>query len=212
MSCTQSQGGSDGRNVKPAPDSTQAGLALEIPAATRQFLLTLGRRSLEAAVRQQPPPRPADIPAFARDNYGCFVTLTKKGELRGCIGYLEGIKPLWEAVVDNAGNAALNDSRFSPVTPDELAGIKLEVSVLTAPVPLPYGSPEELLAKLVPGEDGVILHSGWHQSTYLPQVWDHFRGDKVKFLESLAMKGGMPADGWKTASVKRYRAVHFSEP
>jgi len=185
----------------------KGGLSPEV----KGFLLTLARQSLEASVKDGKLPEPKDIPASTRENRGCFVTLTVNGELRGCIGYIEPIKPLYEAVIENAENAALADPRFPRVTPKELPSIKVEVSVLTKPVSLEYKDPVDLLSRLEPGVDGVILQSGFRQSTYLPQVWEHFAGDKIRFLESLSMKGGMPADAWKTANVKRYRAEHFSE-
>jgi AmmeMemoRadiSam system protein A len=188
----------------------QAASADELAPDVKAFLLKLARQNLEAAVKGQPPVAPSDTPSVTREYRGCFVTLTKKGELRGCIGYIEGIKPLFEAVMDNAKNAALEDPRFPDVKPAELADIKVEVSVLTKPVPLDYKDPQDLLDKLVPGEDGIILSKGYHQSTFLPQVWGSLP-DKVEFLEHLAMKGGMSADGWKTAEVKRYRAIHFQE-
>lgn len=182
-----------------------------LPPEVKSFLLTLARQALEASVKGAKPPQPKDIPAITRENRGCFVTLTVGGELRGCIGYIEPIKPLYEAVIDNAESAALADPRFPRVTPQELSSIKVEVSVLTKPEPLKYKDAQDLLDKLEPGVDGIILQSGSRQSTYLPQVWEHFAGDKVRFLESLSMKGGMPADAWKTANVKHYRAEHFSE-
>jgi AmmeMemoRadiSam system protein B/AmmeMemoRadiSam system protein A len=177
----------------------------------RDFLLRLARSGLEASVKGEKTPEPDNVPGITKENRGCFVTLTVRGELRGCIGYIEPIKPLCRAVIENAGNAALSDPRFPRVQPKELASIKVEVSVLTKPEPLPFSGPQDLLDKLEPGTDGVILRSGFHSSTYLPQVWEHFGGDKVRFLESLSRKGGMPPDGWKTAEVRRYRAEHFSE-
>ena len=189
--------------------STSAG-PKDLPADVKSFLLALARQSLVACVKGQPPPRPENPPDLTKQNSGCFVTLTKDGQLRGCIGYIEGIKPLYEAVIDNAKNAALSDPRFPQVTPEELAGITIEISVLTPPQPLAYKDPQDLLNKLTPGEDGIILQKGFHQSTYLPQVWEQLP-DKVQFLENLSMKGGMEPDGWKTASVKRYRAIHFQE-
>lgn len=177
---------------------------------TKTFLLGIARGSLEAAVTGTRFAAPADVPEEVKEHRGCFVTLTAKGALRGCIGYIEPIKPLLQAVIDNAANAALNDPRFPKVTSDEVAGIKIEISVLTPPEPLHYKNPEELLARLVPGRDGVILRNGNHQSTYLPQVWEQLPG-KVAFLEQLSLKGGMPRDGWKHAEVSTYRAVHFEE-
>jgi AmmeMemoRadiSam system protein A len=182
----------------------------DLSSDVKAFLLNLARQSLDACVTGRPMPKPANPPEITKKDRGCFVTLTKSGVLRGCIGYIEGIKPLFEAIIDNAKNAALSDPRFPEVTPEELSGIRIEVSVLTPPEPLEYKDSQDLLNKLVPNQDGIILQSGFHQSTFLPQVWEQLP-DKIDFLEHLSMKGGMPKDGWKTASVKRYRAIHFQE-
>ncbi|MCU0608531.1 MAG: AmmeMemoRadiSam system protein B [Chitinispirillaceae bacterium] len=182
----------------------------EIAPDVKKKLLAIARGALEAAVRRETYVPPADVPEYAREKRGCFVTLKIRGELRGCIGYIDPIKPLYQAVIENACSAALSDPRFNPVTPSELSSIKLEVSVLTTPEILEYSDPVDLLNKLVPGVDGIILKQGSRQSTFLPQVWEQLP-DKVDFLEHLSQKGGMPMDGWKTAQVKRYRAEHFSE-
>jgi MEMO1 family protein len=176
----------------------------------KKKLLTLARASLEASVKGESLATPHDLPAMTKENRGCFVTLTEGGSLRGCIGYIEPIKPLYQAVIENARNAALSDPRFPRVTAGELASIRVEVSVLTKPEPLDHTGSADLLAKLVPGVDGIILQQGPYQSTFLPQVWEQLP-DKVEFLEHLSLKGGMESDGWKTAHVKRYRAEHFSE-
>ncbi len=193
-----------------APAKPEREAAAGISVATKSYLLAIARQSLEAAVRGEAPPLPHNVPDAAQEERGCFVTLTVHGQLRGCIGYIEPIKPLCRAVMDNAQNAALSDPRFPPVAPGELSSIKIEVSVLTRPVAVDHKDPQELLQKLVPGVDGVILDLGPDQSTFLPQVWGQIP-DKVQFLEQLSLKGGMPRDGWKTAQVKRYRAEHFSE-
>jgi MEMO1 family protein len=176
----------------------------------KSFLLKLARTNLEKSVRGEFPDAPQDIPVMTKENSGCFVTLTEKGALRGCIGYIEPIKPLYRAVMENARNAALSDPRFPPVAPSELAGIKVEVSVLTRPVAIEYNGPQDLLDKLVPHVDGIILQDGPYQSTFLPQVWDQLP-EKTGFLEALSLKGGMARDGWKKAHVKRYWVEHFSE-
>ncbi|MBN1760984.1 MAG: AmmeMemoRadiSam system protein B [Chitinispirillaceae bacterium] len=182
----------------------------DLTPEARKFLLKTARASLEASVEGRRFDEPHTVPAEVRDERGCFVTLTVKGRLRGCIGYIEPIKPLYTAVIENAKNAALHDPRFPKVTPAELGDIKIEVSVLTRPEPLDYKDPDDLLARLVPGRDGVILRSGGHQSTYLPQVWEQLP-EKRSFLEQLSLKGGMPPDGWKHAEVRTYRALHFEE-
>jgi AmmeMemoRadiSam system protein A len=191
-------------------DKSDAAAAEEFTEDTKRYLLRLARRSLDASVRNLPIEPPQQIPPEIAVHRGCFVTLTCGSALRGCIGYIEPVKPLYQAVIENAGNAALNDPRFSPVKPHELDNITIEISVLTKPGPLPYTDANDLLRKLTPHRDGVILSKGSHRSTYLPQVWEQLP-DKKEFLEQLSVKGGMARDGWKTAEVKTYQAQHFSE-
>ncbi|MCR4415492.1 MAG: AmmeMemoRadiSam system protein A, partial [Thermoguttaceae bacterium] len=135
-----------------------------------------------------------------------------EGQLRGCIGHLVPKEPLVEAVVNNAVHAALDDPRFSPVAPAELDRIDIEISVLTVPQRLEFRTPEELLAKLRPRVDGVVLRVGRAQSTYLPQVWDEIP-DKETFLSELSRKAGLDRDAWKDpqAQVLVYQAEAFGE-
>lgn len=176
----------------------------------KEFMLALARDALNKAVKGEKPPSPKDIPAVAQEMCGCFVTLTKHGSLRGCIGYIEGIKPLYQAIIDNARNAALGDPRFPNVTPDELKDLKVEVSVLTKPEPFEYTSTDDLLNKIHANVDGIILKKGMRQSTFLPQVWNQL-SDKVTFLEHLSMKAGLGRDEWKDAQYQKYQAIHFEE-
>jgi AmmeMemoRadiSam system protein B/AmmeMemoRadiSam system protein A len=182
----------------------------EFTKELQSHLLKIARNSLRAAVHDEPLPHPGELSDLFKNNRGCFVTLTKANQLRGCIGYIEPIKPLYQAIIENARNAALYDNRFSPVRADEIDSLSIEISVLSQPKPLSFKTPVELLKLLRPGIDGVILSSGSHQSTFLPQVWEQLP-DKIQFLEHLSIKGGMPKDGWKSASVKIYSVEHFSE-
>jgi len=182
----------------------------KIDEKNRQLLLKIARGSLEASVRGQHYKEPENIPADLKENRGCFVTLTVGEALRGCIGYIEPIMPLYNAVVDNAKNAALSDPRFSPVTAVELDKITVEVSVLTVPQRLKIGGPDDILLKLRPEIDGVILEKNGRQSTFLPQVWEQLP-DKIDFLRHLSLKAGLGPDDWKSASYKIYQAEHFSE-
>ena len=182
----------------------------EIPLEIQSYILRLARTSLDAAVQGEKLLQPDDLPDELKKKSGCFVTLTIGGQLRGCIGYIEPIMPLCKAIMDNARSAALRDPRFIPVTKEELSKIKVEVSVLTAPEPVSYTDPDDLLSKLVPNVDGIILKKGPHQSTFLPQVWEQLP-DKIGFLQQLSLKAGLGADGWKTADVMWYRAIHFEE-
>jgi len=113
-------------------------------------------------------------------------------------------------VIENAKNAAMRDPRFSPVTKEELAAITIEISALTTPLELIYKDSDDLLKKLQPNIDGVILENRSRQSTFLPQVWEQLP-DKIQFLEHLAMKAGLSRDEWKSSKFKVYRVEHFEE-
>ncbi len=177
----------------------------------KETLLDLARSSLENAVKgESSVKKPENLTENMKKERGCFVTLTKNGQLRGCIGYLEGKSPLYRAVIENARNAALSDPRFPKVEESELRDIKIEISVLTQPEEIEFDTPEELLDTLVPHKDGLILKHGHKRSTYLPQVWEKMP-DKLEFLRNLAAKSGSPADSWKESRFWRYRAVYFEE-
>ncbi len=154
----------------------------------------------------------ASVPPRLVERKGCFVTLTKKGELRGCIGHIVPVRPLYIAVMENAVNAAVNDPRFPEVRKNELDQIEVEVSVLTIPQRLEFTSPEDLLAKLRPKVDGVVLRVGQKQSTYLPQVWEQLP-EKVDFLKNLSKKAGLAEDAWrqKDVVIETYQDEAFKE-
>ena len=147
---------------------------------------------------------------------GTFVTLTKNGELRGCIGHIEPVQAIYKDIIENALSAGLEDTRFVPVKSEELNDIEIEVSILTEPEELKYNSTEDLLNKLRPLVDGVVIEKGRLGATYLPQVWEGWSGDEVKaeFLSSLCQKADLPADEWQTGSLKvfTYQAEVFHEP
>lgn len=137
---------------------------------------------------------------------GIFVTLRKRGALRGCIGHIEGIKPLSESVAEVALDAAMRDPRFEPVTAEELDDIDVEVSVLSPPEPL--GDVRELVA----GRDGVVLEHEGHHGVFLPQVWEETGWTRVEFLRELAsQKAGLPPDTWQQAALFVFQDQAFSE-
>ena len=150
--------------------------------------------------------------AVMESKHGVFVTLTKDGDLRGCIGFLEGRESVKDAVRHNALNAAFNDPRFPPLRASEVGDIDIEVSILTDPEPLDYSGPSDLLNRLRPGIDGVIIRSGLHAATFLPQVWDQLP-DKEDFLAHLCMKAGLSPHAWKKGGfeVKTYQVQYFEE-
>lgn len=153
-----------------------------------------------------------DIPAHLKENGATFVTLTKRGQLRGCIGTLSAYQPLVQDVCEHAKAAAFHDYRFSPVRESEMDDIVVEVSYLTDPLPLTYSDADDLKRKLRPGVDGVILSEGRHRATFLPQVWEQLP-DVEDFLTHLCRKMGVEGGRWKagTFTVETYQAVHFSE-
>ena len=169
----------------------------------KKFLMDLAKKTVREAVTTGRVPKMDEktVPPRLVEKKGCFVTLTKKGQLRGCIGHIIAQEALYKAIMDNARSAALRDSRFSPVAASELAELEFEVSVLTEPKPMPFSSPEDLLSKLHPNQDGVLLEIAGHASTFLPQVWEQLP-DKVEFLNHLAMKGGAAASDWRQPGVK----------
>jgi len=180
----------------------------------KSILLKLARESLICAVNQKPLPQPKldDYSEILRANGAAFVTLTEKGELRGCIGTLEAYRPLITDVIEHAKDAALEDYRFPPVQPDELVLIKIEISRLTAPQNLEYQTPEELTQKLRKGIDGVILKDGFHRATFLPQVWEQLP-DVDEFLWHLCNKMGARGDLWKMKHLEAsiYQVEEFHE-
>ncbi len=178
----------------------------------KKTLLLLARRSVEQSVRNQGRiderklTEGLRITDGLRRAMGAFVTLNENGRLRGCIGYLQPIEPLYRAVINNARNAALRDRRFHPVQPAELPLIEIEVSVLSVPVPVP--GPDSI--KL--GCHGIILHKDGRRATYLPQVAPEQQWNLEQTLSHLSRKAGLSTDAWRHgATFMVYTALVFSE-
>jgi AmmeMemoRadiSam system protein A len=180
----------------------------------RKELLNIARQSLEKAVRgeQLPSLQLELMPKAFRQPGVVFVTLTIHGELRGCVGALEAYQTLVEDVREHAIAAALQDYRFPPVNPEELDKIHIEISRLTPPELLEYNDSQELLKRLRPGVDGVILKDGWKRATFLPQVWEKIP-DPANFLGNLCLKMGVAPNLWrqKKLEVFIYQVEEFSE-
>lgn len=183
--------------------------------AEKKFLLDLARETLRRVVAQSTPPEvnPDSVPARLREPKGCFVTLTKDGELRGCVGNVVADDPLCQAVMHNAESAALRDPRFPPVTAEELRKLRIEISVLTEPQPLTFRSPDDLLSQLQPRRHGIVLKIGGRSATFLPQVWSQIP-DKVEFLGHLSQKAGCPPSAWRGPDVtaSTFQVEAFAEP
>ncbi len=150
-------------------------------------------------------------PIFAH-GCGTFVTLKKEGQLRGCIGSLSSDDPLKDSVRQNALHAAFHDPRFPPLGADEFPLIEIEVSVLTPPAKLSYHGADDLLERLRPGTDGVILRKGVASATFLPQVWNQLPR-REDFLSHLCLKAGLTAMAWRKGDlqVETYQVQYFEE-
>lgn len=180
----------------------------------RKHLLSLARKCIELAASGQPLPAlnlAAYPPAFQAEG-ASFVTLTKNGRLRGCIGTLTAYQPFVQDVCEHAVAAATQDFRFSRVQPEEVDSLHIEISRLTAPEPLEYEDGHELPSLLKPGVDGVVLRDGPRRATFLPQVWDQLP-DAEAFLSHLCNKMGASSDLWrrKKLAVEIYHVEEFEE-
>jgi AmmeMemoRadiSam system protein A len=172
----------------------------------QQQLLRLARRALEAAVRNGRLPEAEACSPALTEKRGAFVTIHKAGRLRGCIGYIEALKPLYQTVAECAAAAALRDPRFDPVEPEELPFLHLEISALS---PFEEVSPEGIEV----GRHGLLVSQGWQRGLLLPQVATEWSWDRERFLEETCLKAGLPADAWKHgAKIQAFTAQVFGEP
>ncbi len=176
----------------------------------RGLLLSCARN----AIKSHPARRSLDMKGVSpalKEKKGAFVSIHLNGELRGCIGLLLPVKPLCEAVAENAVNAAYGDARFPAIAKDELGKISVEISILTDPVMLGYFSGAHLLRKLN-FEEGIVIKKGFSTATFLPQVWEQIP-DKEDFLRHLCLKAGLEEDAWmeSESEVYAYRVERFSD-
>jgi uncharacterized protein len=180
----------------------------------KNTLLRLAREALEHGVKGKSLPSldPSILTPRLQEDGASFVTLTESGQLRGCIGALEPYQSLAQDVREHAVAAALEDPRFPPVNDRELGRINIEVSRLTRPVPLPYTDANDLLSRLRPHVDGVILRDSFRRATFLPQVWEKIP-DPAEFLSNLCYKMGADPELWrrKHLEVLVYQVEEFHE-
>lgn len=146
-------------------------------------------------------------PGLIRKNAGAFVTLTKKGKLRGCVGYISSTKSLYDTVIDAAQNSAINDPRFTPVTSDEVSQLDIEVSVLSPPMNI------DGYDKIVLGKHGLILDDDHYKAVLLPQVALEHKFSISEFLSALCEKAGLERNAWTDyiLNIKVFTAEVISE-
>ncbi len=176
----------------------------------RTYLLELARGTiagiLEGDSLDDILPDQAELSTALQEKCGVFVTLHSGGDLRGCIGYIFPMLPLWEAVMENARNAAFRDPRFTPLQPSELDGIEIEISVLTQPERI------DSIDDFVLGRDGIILKRGQHQAVFLPQVAPEQGWDVETTMRHLSMKAGLGPEEWRESSIyETFQAQVFGE-
>ncbi len=182
--------------------------------AEKQILLLLARRALETGVRGKSLSEVNEklLTPLLLAHGAAFVTLNINDQLRGCIGALQPYQALYQDVREHTVSAAMEDYRFQPVHPNELNKINIEISRLTIPQTLIYQDADDLLARLRPGIDGVILRDASRRATFLPQVWAQIP-DKEKFLSHLCVKMGEDSQEWrhKHMDVQIYQVEEFRE-
>jgi len=180
----------------------------------QQTLLRMAREAMECGVKGKKllPLSESLLTSNLRKHGASFITLTIRGQLRGCIGTLEAHQPLADDVREHAIAAALEDPRFPRVREDELSRIQMEVSCLTRPVLLEYKDAADLVSKLRPHVDGVILRDGHRRATFLPQVWAKIP-DPYDFVDNLCYKMGVSENAWrvKHLDVLIYQVEEFRE-
>jgi hypothetical protein len=164
-----------------------------------QLALQAARLYAESAVTGKPPARVPELSGIFTEKRGVFVTLTKFGDLRGCIGFPFPVMPLGDAIKDAAQHAAIHDPRFYPVNEGELRQIKIEVTVLTLPVLLEC-EPDQRPGAVIIGRHGLIAEMNGHTGLLLPQVAVEYGWDPEQFLSETCYKAGLPPDAWKNKS------------
>ena len=179
---------------------------MQLTDAEKHRLLELARTALEEAVRYGRMSEAVEPEEALRTPCGAFVTLYKGRHLRGCIGHIEALRPLYVTVRECAKAAALDDPRFDPVTPVELPSLRLDISVLS---PLVEVAPQDVEV----GRHGLLISHGVRRGLLLPQVAVEWNWDRERFLKETCLKAGLPPDAWQHgARIQAFTAQVLKEP
>jgi AmmeMemoRadiSam system protein A len=182
-------------------------MAFKLNDAEKKFLLKLARETILNHFYKKNPARREYFSENLKEPCGVFVTLEKNKDLRGCIGYVEGYKPLQDAVRDNALSAAFRDPRFPSLEERELDEVEIEISVLT-----PLEKVDDI-EDIEVGRDGLLVKKGYYQGLLLPQVATDWGWNRIQFLEQTCRKAGLPPNAWmdEETEIEKFSALVFSE-
>ena len=170
--------------------------AMDISAADQEVLFRVARESLEAHLKGEKAALPQATSQTLSQPSGVFVTLHRGGRLRGCIGYLEAMKPWLAAVQEMAVAAAFQDPRFPPLRQDELADLDVEISVLSPMCQIKH------IEEIQVGRDGIYLERDPCRGLLLPQVATEYGWDRTTFLKQTCVKAGLPPDAWEDPATR----------
>lgn len=186
---------------------------LNLTELDKKNLLRLARHTIARICVEGEAPKLdlTQFPAKLQAHLASFVTLQKFGELRGCIGSLTPRKPLIVDIAHNAFASAFRDQRFFPVTENELADLRIEISILTPMTAMRIETEEDLLEQLRPGIDGLLIQGDHHKATFLPQVWEQLT-EPDEFLLHLKHKAGLQSHEWpEDMRCFSYQCLKFKE-
>lgn len=172
----------------------------------KQYLLKLARRAIQKYFQDKGVPQieETELPQVLKEKRGTFVTLWKNRQLRGCIGDLEGKKPIYQSVIDNSLASALIDPRFMALKKDELSDVKIEISILSELKKIPnFASPNSFLKYLNKHQPGILIKKGAYQATFLPQVWEDLASAE-SFISHLCRKAGLDENEWQKMDLEVY--------
>ena len=180
---------------------------MQLSTEDKLFLLKVARETVTSVVRGEQVPTYQPISEVTGECRGAFVTLRKQGQLRGCIGLIEGLNPLVETVREMAVAASLRDPRFNPVAEEELEELDIEISAMS-----PIRVVDDT-TRIEVGRDGLIVRCAGQQGLLLPQVATEYGWDRETFLEQTCRKAGLPTDAWKAEGTEicSFRAEVFGE-
>lgn len=171
---------------------------MPLSLAEQRLLFQIARDSIAAGLERRALQVPQELPPALREPKGVFVTLHRHGRLRGCIGYLEAVKPLGQAVAEMAQAAAFHDPRFPPLSAAELPEVELEISILT-----PMRRIEDV-QEIEVGRHGLYIERGLCRGLLLPQVATEYGWDRTTFLEQTCLKACLPPSAWKDPETRIY--------